>query len=126
MYVSVSHGNTVRLRQSASLNSATLDSTSVATERQMTASHFENILTTACKQSWSLITSDPLFLLPRSKHGLTFRCYASQMIEHSDTILNQSGLVDELLLTFCNRSLVSPGDRDALMRDVHLLIFFYI
>lgn len=121
MYVLVSHVNTGRLRQSASLNSATLDSTSVATERQMTTSHFENILTTACKQSWSLITSDPLFLLPRSKHGLTFRCYASQMIEHSDTILYHSGLVDELLLTFCDRSLVSPGDRDALMRDVHLL-----
>jgi hypothetical protein len=108
---------------SASLNDNKADvssSTAVATDLQITDANFRNIFTIACKQTWLLICSDALFLLPHSKHGAVFINYASFMIEHSDTILGHPELVDPLLLIFRDRSLVSSADRDDLMRSIHL------
>jgi len=63
---STSTGSASRSRDKA--NTAT-DDASTADRLRITDTKYRNTFIEACKQSWTFISNDELFLLPQAKHG---------------------------------------------------------
>lgn len=96
--------------------------TALASQNSVTVTEdlFYELFKASNLRAWMTISTDPIFLLPNSKHGKQIVSIASLISTNKDS-LNCELLVAALCNIFVNRLFLSQSDFDSFIRQLHCI-----